>query len=358
MSRRKSPVLAALFKLTRAGVRQSARIGRVATRQGVEAGGKLAEQAGRVLSAVATPTDAPGAVAGGRWYEGRWGLGPLALRRWRLFVPVGATARKPLPLLVLLHGCAQDSAAFAAVTRAAVVARAHGFAVLLPEQGQDANPQRCWNWFGSEARVGLETQTLIALIDHVVQTHPRVGGPLFALGLSAGGAMALTLALRHPERFCAVGSHSGAAPASARTPLQAGQAMRGRRSPDAEAIALRLAGRRLPPLLLIHGDRDLVVAFDNAETAAALWLDLLPAGARVQETAGAIRRGRRRSVARRDWKCGRRLVVRQLRVEGLGHAWSGGAAGQAFSDPGGPDALRLAWQFFETAMEQAAAAPV
>ena len=222
MSRRKSPVLAALFKLTRAGVRQSARIGRAATRQGVEAGGKLAEQAGRVLSAVATPTDAPGAVAGGRWYEGRWGLGPLALRRWRLFVPVGATARKPLPLLVLLHGCAQDCAAFAAVTRAAVVARAHGFAVLLPEQGQDANPQRCWNWFGSEARVGLETQTLIALIDHVVQTPPRVGGPLFALGLSAGGAMALTLALRHPERFCAVGSHSGAAPASARTPLLAG----------------------------------------------------------------------------------------------------------------------------------------
>ena len=96
MSRRKSPVLAALFKLTRAGVRQSARIGRAATRQGVEAGGKLAEQAGRVLSAVATPTDAPGAVAGGRWYEGRWSLGPLALRRWRLFVPVGATARKPL----------------------------------------------------------------------------------------------------------------------------------------------------------------------------------------------------------------------------------------------------------------------
>lgn len=72
MSRRKSPVLAALFKLTRAGVRQSARIGRAATRQGVEAGGKLAEQAGRVLSAVATPTDAPGAVAGGRSTRSLW----------------------------------------------------------------------------------------------------------------------------------------------------------------------------------------------------------------------------------------------------------------------------------------------
>ncbi len=358
MSRRKSPLVAALFKLTRAGVRQSARIGQAATRQGVKAGGKLAEQAGRVMSAVATPAEAPGAVAGGRWHEGRWGLGPLAMRRWRLFIPVGATARKPLPLLVLLHGCAQDSAAFAATTHAAAVARDKGFAVLMPEQGQDANPQRCWNWFGSEARVGLETQTLMAIIDHVVQAWPRVGGPLFALGLSAGGAMALTLALRHPERFCAVGSHSGAAPASARTPLQAGQAMRGRRSPDADAIALRLAGRRLPPLLLIHGDLDPVVAFDNAEAAAGLWLDLLPEGLAVKETTGEIRRGSRRSLTRRDWKCGRRPVVRLLRVHGLGHAWSGGAAGQAFSDPTGPDALRLAWQFFGAVMEQAAPTPV
>ena len=49
MSRRKSPLVAALFKLTRAGVRQSARIGQAATRQGVKAGGKLAEQAGREI---------------------------------------------------------------------------------------------------------------------------------------------------------------------------------------------------------------------------------------------------------------------------------------------------------------------
>ena len=53
MSRRKSPLVSALFKLTRAGVRQSARIGQAAARQGVKAGGRLAEQAGRALSAVA-----------------------------------------------------------------------------------------------------------------------------------------------------------------------------------------------------------------------------------------------------------------------------------------------------------------
>ena len=134
MGRRKSPLLSAFFKMTRAGMRQSARIGKAAAQQGIASGNQLAKDAGRMLHAVATPTDAPQAVTGGRWYEGRWGLGPLAMRRYRLFVPTGGSARQPLPLLLLLHGCAQDTAAFAAVTRAAAVARSRGFAVLLPEQ--------------------------------------------------------------------------------------------------------------------------------------------------------------------------------------------------------------------------------
>jgi poly(3-hydroxybutyrate) depolymerase len=32
-------------------------------------------------------------------------------------------------------------------------------------------------------------------------------------------------------------------------------------------------------------------------------------------------------------------------VAGLGHAWSGGAAGQPYSDPKGPDAARMVWAF-------------
>ena len=41
MSRRKSPLVSALFKLTRAGMRQSARIGKAAARQGIESGSKI-----------------------------------------------------------------------------------------------------------------------------------------------------------------------------------------------------------------------------------------------------------------------------------------------------------------------------
>ncbi|HNE01744.1 MAG TPA: poly(3-hydroxybutyrate) depolymerase, partial [Plasticicumulans sp.] len=68
----------------------------------------------RLLSGIATPAEAPivHARAAGRWEEGSWGLGPLAQRRFRLYLPPGATRARPVPVLLLLHGCGQDSASF------------------------------------------------------------------------------------------------------------------------------------------------------------------------------------------------------------------------------------------------------
>ena len=41
----------------------------------------------------------------------------------------------------------------------------------------------------------------------------------------------------------------------------------------------------------------------------------------------------------------RRVVATLVQVDGLGHAWSGGAARQRFSDANGPDASRMVWRF-------------
>ena len=38
-------------------------------------------------------------------------------------------------------------------------------------------------------------------------------------------------------------------------------------------------------------------------------------------------------------------AVSLVEIERLGHAWSGGASGQPFSDAAGPDASRMAWAF-------------
>lgn len=311
--------------------------------------GKMTRQA---LTGVVTPARAPVSRGGGFWEEGLWGfglgIGSMGQRRYRVFVPPGVSASRPAPLLVLLHGCGQDAASFAASARVATVARDARWIVLMPEQSSQANAQRCWNWFRPAARGASETALLMSMIDHVCQRYGVMADRVCTFGLSAGGAMAMMLGLRYPDRFAAVGSHSGAAPYSAINATQAPKAMRGEREPDASAARLALAGRRPPPLLLLHGDEDAVVSYDNATSTAAMWLTLLPEGVPVPsaQPPRRVRRGTRRAVDVFDWQSGPRPFLRLVKVEGLRHAWSGGAPGQAFSDPTGPDALKIALRFF------------
>jgi poly(3-hydroxybutyrate) depolymerase len=218
--------------------------------------------------------------------------------------------------------------------------------VLLPEQSSQANPQRCWNWFRSEAQVAAEAMLLMTLVEHICNTQPVRRERVSALGISAGGTMALTLALRFPENFVAVGTHSGAVPHSAINMLQATQAMHGRRLPNTLALRKRLAGRQLPPLIVLHGDADPVVSFANARASADLWLNLLPQGLAKPGKTRTVQRGARKPYDITDWKLGARTVVRLVSIAGLGHAWSGGAPKQAFSDASGPDALKIALRFF------------
>lgn len=340
-SRRSSPI-GAWFDLARTALRASEKLGKVAARQAPAV--RKATQ--KMLSGVATPAPAPASRGSGRWEEGYWGLGPLALRRYRLFIPPGATWRHPVPLVMLLHGCGQDAASFAALSRAAANARTGNFAVLLPEQAAEANVQRCWNWFRPETIVALETGILIAIVHHVCSLHPLRRDRVFALGLSAGGAMAMTLALRHPELLAGVGTHSGALPGSAGNALQAGQSMQGRRGAPVEILRERLLGQGLPPLLAIQGDRDRTVAPANAKAAADLWLGFTPPRAALRCNSRQGRRGRRYPYTVTDWTWDGSPYVRLIEIHGLGHAWSGGSARQAFCDPQGPDALKLAWRFF------------
>jgi poly(3-hydroxybutyrate) depolymerase len=43
------------------------------------------------------------------------------------------------------------------------------------------------------------------------------------------------------------------------------------------------------------------------------------------------------------------LMHELLKVDGLGHAWSGGAPGGSYTDPRGPDATEVIWRFFTEA---------
>ena len=68
-----------------------------------------------------------------------------------------------------------------------------------------------------------------------------------------------------------------------------------------------------------------------------------------------VQRGTRYPAEITDYRIDGRVVATLCEVRGLGHAWSGGAAGHPYSDPSGPDAARMIWSFAARAFAQSAA---
>ena len=266
-------------------------------------------------------------------------VGPAGGRRYRLYLPAGARVGARVPLLVMLHGCQQDADGFATLTGMNRLAARQGFAVLYPEQDRLAHPQGCWNWYGTRSHLAdAEVATLLLALDQVLLRYPLDAARVAVAGLSAGASMAALLATRAPERFVAVAMHSGVAPGVADSSLSAFRAMLGGGAPQAPSAA---AGG-WPPLWVLHGSVDGVVSPSNGVAAAQLWAEALGARAGTERQ---VQRGERRPMAVTEYRVGQRVVVRLCLVSGLGHAWSGGARSQPFSDPTGPDASALIWAF-------------
>ena len=107
------------------------------------------------------------------------------------------------------------------------------------------------------------------------------------------GAMSLTLALRYPQTFVAVASHSGAAPNSAGTLIQAGQTLRGGALPDVEELAQRLATNACRRCWCCTATPDLMVAPANGDAAVGLWLTLAAGHGKITSSSAELARGTR-----------------------------------------------------------------
>jgi len=268
-------------------------------------------------------------------------VGTAGARRYRLFKPPGVGRAERLPLLVMLHGCSQDAEKIAASSQMNRIAIRERFLVLYPEQDRLSNALGCWNWYDTRSgRAQGESGAIDAMINQVCVQQPIDQQRIAIAGFSAGAGLAALLATRHPERFRAVAMHSGIAPGVAHSSATAISAMRGRRT--GTPLAPSAAGVRLPGLLVIQGSSDHVVAPTNGHQAAGLWAVQMGAKASKPRT---VQRGERYAATITDYKTRGRLVATLCEVQRLGHAWSGGAAGQEFSDPKGPNASSMIWSF-------------
>lgn len=281
-------------------------------------------------------------IGTGDWLAGVV-MGPTGARRFRIFRPPGVKFGERLPLMVMLHGCHQDAKSFAASTRMNVVAARERFLVLYPEQDRLSNPQGCWNWFDTKSgRAHGEAALIMRAIDQVCILYSADRERIGVAGLSAGASMAALLVTRYPERFKAVTMHSGIPPGTAHSSLSAVGAMYGQRSTKPLPASPGTIGVPWPPLLVIHGASDAVVASSNGRAAVQVWANAVGA---APGSGRDVQRGQRHPMHVIDFKRRGITMATLVEVERLAHAWSGGAANEHFSDKKGPDASRMAWAF-------------
>jgi len=283
-----------------------------------------------------------------RWIDGSFAHLGRTLA-YKLYLPPAAAgiAPTPRPMVVMLHGCTQGAADFAAGTQMNALARDLGVVVLYPEQTQHANAQKCWNWFKPQhqQRGRGEPAVLAALAQSIAAEHRVDTARVFVAGLSAGGAMADIVGRAYPDVFAAVGVHSGLPSGCATDVMSALAVMR-----SGGATATAAAGESsVPPTIVFHGDADATVHVSNgaaiveaARSASGRAAASMPS-ARAAE--GQSSKGQRYTRTVYTDAAGR-STAEYWQLHGAGHAWSGGSAQGSYTDPAGTDASAEMLRFF------------
>ena len=251
-----------------------------------------------------------------------------------------ASAQRPAPLVLELHGRGVDPLMFELWTGYAALADEAGFVLAMPSavgeiwnDGRSGGPRRI---------LADDAGYLVALVDQLVAAGGVNPARVYVVGMSNGANMAGRLAWERPERFAAVAQVAGTAavevvagraPASP-VPIVEIHGTRDRADPYE-------GGRRSGPLmrLLVRGASGPIVGVDSW---AARWATVNGADPLPTEAIGA-------DVTVRRWSGATTASdLTFYRIEGGGHTWPGARAwmpphlGRVSRTI---DATRVTWEF-------------
>jgi poly(hydroxyalkanoate) depolymerase family esterase len=244
---------------------------------------RLGQAITRWMTVPLAPAQQPAPPVGEGLVEvARFGSNPGRLRML-VFHP----SRRPAPgapLILLLHGCRQDGAAFAAQSGWIALAERLSIPLVIPEQNAGNHRHRCFRWYEPQhnARGAGEAMSIRQMLRHASREFGSDRRGVFILGLSAGGAMAAALLAAYPAVFAAGAVVAGLPVGAATTPAMAMLRMR-RADPFATGHGLAAAvrartrarpGRPWPRISIWQGQQDRVVDPANARQLAVQWAAL------------------------------------------------------------------------------------
>ena len=293
--------------------------------------------------------------------------GPAGSRPYFVYTPANYQIGRAVPLIVMLHGCLQTPADFAASTRMDQLADQKQFIVVYPQQTSIYNASECWNSF--ETTRGSGEPAIIAGITRAVEHNTAQWkidtNHIYVAGISAGAAMAVILGATYPDIFAAIGVHSGVEYqwAQQTSPPRLSQIGATVFPPGPDPLeqgekAYKAMGSfaRVVPTIVFQGTADPVVNPINGDQVVQQWLctDQLASHGAFKATfeypgsatLHQVPQGQRYTVF--TWQDTHRSdVLAYWKVDGMRHAWSGGSPYFLFTDPQGPSASLAMYQFFE-----------
>ena len=290
--------------------------------------------------------------------------GPAGSRPYFVYTPANYQVGTAVPLMVMLHGCTQTPADFAAGTQMDQLADQKQFIVVYPQQTSTYNQEKCWNWFDSadQSRGNGEPAIIAGIVQAVEQTTSQWTidtHRIYAAGLSAGAAMTVILGATYPDIFAAIGVQSGLEYQAATSSTDAYTALRqGGPDPARQGQAAYNAmgsAARVVPTITFHGTSDYLVYPINGEQVVRQWMqtDHLAShnaynasfNSPTSTTNGQVAGGHSYSVYTWNDNNGNEVQEYWL-VNGMGHGWSGGSSSGTYTDPQGPGATQAIYNFF------------
>ena len=250
-------------------------------------------------------------------------------------VPEGYDAKKPAPLLVMLHGHGASGLSFELYLKMINIADEHGFFYVAPDGTEDSKHVRFWNATDACCADGApvdDVAYLTGLVKEIQSVYSIDPKRIYLLGHSNGGFMAHRLACEHAETFAAIASFAGALWTNESTC-----------NPSGPVGVLQIHGTADDTVLYAGTSTPtsgLLGTYPGAEQTVATWAKKVGCAAALTDTGTKIHidadlKGNETSVLRHDG-CPKNGAAELWRVQGGPHIF-------AFA----PEALETTWKFFE-----------